>query len=220
MDTTEKIMIYMRIDQLMIGSMISDKKTLGLYSIAVALAELWYFIPSIIYASFFPSLAERYNNKSSYYNLLQKFADIMTSIAYLAIIGATTLGGIFIPMLFGFEYAKSSAILAVYIWTGLLICMSYAEHVTYIIKNHTNIIMITNVLCAIINVIFNYVFIPRFGIYGAALATLIDYVIVRVLILSTNWKKYQDTYVVEIKSLFPFIRMFNYIKGQIKYASN
>ena len=38
------VMVYMRIDQIMIGNMIGEKE-LGIYSAAVRISEIWYFIP-------------------------------------------------------------------------------------------------------------------------------------------------------------------------------
>ena len=49
------IMIYMRIDQIMIGQMLGDKEV-GLYSAAVRISEVWYFIPMAIVSSVFPAI--------------------------------------------------------------------------------------------------------------------------------------------------------------------
>ncbi len=51
------IMIYMRIDQIMLGEMVSDREV-GMYSAALKISEIWYIIPSIICNSFFPSIIE------------------------------------------------------------------------------------------------------------------------------------------------------------------
>jgi PST family polysaccharide transporter len=49
------IMIYMKVDQLMIAHMLDDN-SVGVYSAAVSVSEVWYFMPVIIASSFFPSM--------------------------------------------------------------------------------------------------------------------------------------------------------------------
>jgi PST family polysaccharide transporter len=48
-------MLYMRIDQIMLGQMVGNE-TVGIYSAAVRITEVWYFIPMAIVASVFPSI--------------------------------------------------------------------------------------------------------------------------------------------------------------------
>ena len=47
------LMLYMRIDQIMIGNMINDS-AVGVYSVAVKMAEVWYFVPAAVVSSLFP----------------------------------------------------------------------------------------------------------------------------------------------------------------------
>ena len=50
------VMVYMRIDQIMIKNMINDE-AVGYYSSAVRLCEAWYFIPVTLCNSLFPAIA-------------------------------------------------------------------------------------------------------------------------------------------------------------------
>src|SRR3989442_528209 len=51
------IVVYMRIDQVMLGEM-KGAEAVGIYSAAVKLSEVWYFIPMAIVSSVFPSIIE------------------------------------------------------------------------------------------------------------------------------------------------------------------
>lgn len=51
------VTVYMKIDQIMLGQMVNDE-AVGIYSAAVKISEVWYFIPVAIVASVFPSLLE------------------------------------------------------------------------------------------------------------------------------------------------------------------
>ena len=69
------VMISMRVDQVLIGQMLNDRQV-GLYSGAVKLGELWYFIPVSIAASTYPSLVDAKNRSEElYYGRLQKLYD-------------------------------------------------------------------------------------------------------------------------------------------------
>jgi len=61
------VMIYLRIDQIMIKEMLSETE-LGLYSAAVKLAEVWYCIPAIVTISLFPAII---NAKIGYRNFIR-----------------------------------------------------------------------------------------------------------------------------------------------------
>ncbi|MCI0564024.1 MAG: flippase, partial [Nitrososphaera sp.] len=49
------IMVYMKIDQIMIGEMIGGR-AVGLYSAATRISEVWYFVPVAVVSSVFPTL--------------------------------------------------------------------------------------------------------------------------------------------------------------------
>ena len=49
------IMIYMRIDRIMLGQMIGDK-AVCVYSAATRISEIWYFIPMTVSSSVMPSI--------------------------------------------------------------------------------------------------------------------------------------------------------------------
>ena len=66
------VMIYTRIVQVMIRDMIGDKEV-GIYSAAVKISEAWYFIPTIITMSVFPSIIDAKKiSKNMYNERLQK----------------------------------------------------------------------------------------------------------------------------------------------------
>ncbi|HBV4569963.1 TPA: flippase, partial [Klebsiella aerogenes] len=61
------LMLYMRIDQIMIGNMIDDA-SVGIYSVAVKMVEIWYFVPIAIVSSLFPKIikAKDEDNEDNY----------------------------------------------------------------------------------------------------------------------------------------------------------
>jgi O-antigen/teichoic acid export membrane protein len=71
------IAVYMRIDQVMIKNMLGDREV-GLYSAAMRLVEVWYFIPMIITQSVFPAIVNAKKiSEELYYTRLQKLYEMM-----------------------------------------------------------------------------------------------------------------------------------------------
>ncbi|HGV3500186.1 TPA: oligosaccharide flippase family protein, partial [Klebsiella michiganensis] len=65
-------MLYMRIDQIMIGNMIGDS-AVGVYSVAVKMVEVWYFFPVAIVSSLFPKIIKLREVDSAKYNQRLQF---------------------------------------------------------------------------------------------------------------------------------------------------
>lgn len=203
--------IYMKVDQIMVGKMLTSSD-LGVYSVAVNLAEYWYFIPGVIYMSFLPVLTESLGDNKRFKELLQKFSDIMVGIGYLAVVGVLLVGRFFIVLLYGTDFEQSSYILMIYIWSGIFTCLSYAGQAYFIINNNTKILMYIQIIGALLNVFLNLIFIPIMGVYGAAFATLMEYAIVAFGQMILLHNKYKDLYDIELRALIPFKRLIRIIK--------
>lgn len=203
--------IYLKIDQIMIGRLLPHAD-LGVYSIAVTLAEYWYFVPLALYNSFLPALSKSADNQALFEKKLQKFADIQVTIGYLAVIGVMIFGKIAISIMYGPEFEKSAIILMVYIWSGIFTCLALSGTAVYVINKDSKTVLYINLAGAVINFVLNIVFINMLGIVGAALATLIEYALVSFGQMVVLRKKYGRLYSIQLKALFPFQRMLRYIK--------
>lgn len=202
------IMIYMKIDQVMIGSMINSS-ALGIYSAAVRISEKWYFIPNIISASVFPAIIKaQKKSQKLYLNRLQKLYDFFTwfSISFALVI--MLFSSFIINILFGKEYAQASGVLSVHIWAGVFVFLGVASTHHLVAENLTKINFFRTILGAISNVILNIIFIPLYGIVGAAYATLISYA-VSGYFSNILFKRSRIIFLMFIKSLFPI----NYLKS-------
>jgi O-antigen/teichoic acid export membrane protein len=169
------IMIYMRIDQVMIGEMAGDKEV-GIYSVAVQLVEVWYFLPGIIVSSVFPSIVEAKSmGDIVFYERLQKLYNFLALMAYVVAIPVTFLAGWVVKILFGVPYAKAGPMLSLLIWSVLFTNLGVARSTFLTAMNWTRIYLMTVSLGCIINVGLNYLLIPRYGGMGAVIASCIAY---------------------------------------------
>ncbi|WP_083238554.1 flippase [Salinivibrio sp. BNH] len=167
------VMIYTRIDQIMIKEMLGDHKV-GLYSAAVRLSEATTFIPTLITASIFPAILNAKKISSKLYN--QRIQSLYTFMVWTAIsiaLPITLLSDWLILFLFGEEYRAASAPLMIHIWTAVFVFLGVAFSKYLITENLTSISLIRTLCGAISNVLLNLWLIPGYGITGAAIATLI-----------------------------------------------
>jgi len=167
------VMIYMRIDQVMIGQMLGDKEV-GLFAAAVRLSEIWYFVPAAIASSVFPAIMRaKQQGESVFQERIQKLYDFMTWLALGVAVATTLLAHWVIHLLYGPAYAESADVLSLQIWAGVPVCMSFVHGRWLIVENLQKYSMYYSGCGAILNVVCNLLLIPIYGIKGAAIATLI-----------------------------------------------
>lgn len=169
------IMLYMRIDQVMLAEILGDKEV-GFYSAAVRLAEVWYFIPTAIVSSTFPSIVEaRQISETLFFERLQALYRLMASTAYGIAIPTTFLSGWIVQFLFGNAYTKAGPMLAILIWASLFVNLGVARSSFLTAMNWTRLHLLTVFLGSLLNIGLNILLIPATGGVGAAISTCISY---------------------------------------------
>lgn len=169
------LMIYNRIDQVMIGQMLNNQ-SVGIYSVAVKLSELWYFFPLMALNSMFPAILEAKKNGDAdfYLKRVQKVMNLMAVIAYAFVVPLSLFSTIIIQVLYGNAYMASGPILSVYVLSGVFYLLSYTREYWVTAENITRFSLYATGAGAILNVILNLYLIPAYGGIGAAYATLIS----------------------------------------------
>lgn len=169
------IMIYLRIDQVMLGEMVGSEEV-GVYSVAVRLAEVWFFIPTVIYWSVLPSLVEaKAVSDELFYERLQKYYNLMALIAYAIAVPVMLLAKWLVLTLYGAPYAEAGLMLAILIWANLFTFLEISRSAFFNVMNWNRIYFVTLVLGAVLNVVLNLLLIPRYGGLGAVIASCIAY---------------------------------------------
>ncbi len=171
------VIIYMKIDQIMIGNMLGAAEV-GIYSVAVKLSEIWYFVPMAIGSSVFPSIvALRKISKELYLSRMQSFYDIMIWMAILIAAPVAFFSKDIIAFVYGSQYVGAGPVLAIYIWAGVAIFLGVASEQYLLAENYIKISFVRALIGGISNVVLNFYLIPKYGIIGSAWATLISYTI-------------------------------------------
>lgn len=200
------VMIYMRIDQVMLQEMIGSE-AVGQYSAAVRISEAWYFIPMVITSSLFPAIINaKKKSEELYYARLQRLYDLMVWISLAVAIPMTFLSNWVINLLYGSAYSQAGSVLMIHIWVGMFVSLSVASGQWYINEGLTIYAFYRNLLGAICNIFLNLILINKYKIIGAAMATLIAYMLASYVFDSFN-SKTRITFIQKTKS-FCFYHLF------------
>jgi len=193
--------IFMQIDQIMIGQMLGNQ-SVGQYSAAVCISTIWYFIPMSIVNSVFPSIIEaRKIDEKLYYERLRKLFNVMALCAYSVIIPLTFLSNLIVNTLYGKEYIQSAYILQVHIFSCIFLFLGLARGPWINAENFTKFVLLTNSIGAVSNVILNYVLIGWMGTIGAAYSTLISYFLAYIA-SNILFAKTRPILLLQIKAIF------------------
>ncbi|MFM6097503.1 MAG: flippase [Dolichospermum sp.] len=194
------IMIYMRIDQIMLGQMVGDK-AVGLYSAATRISEVWYFIPTVIASSVSPAIyAAKEVSEALYYQRIKQLIRMLVLISLVISVPMSLMSFKLITILFGNGYAEAGKILAIHIWASLFVFMGVATSPWFIAEGLTEFSFHRTLIGAVVNVVLNFILIPSCGGIGAAIATVIAYAIAAFLANGINSKTHR-IFTIQLKSL-------------------
>ena len=170
------IAIYMRIDQVMIKELM-DVNAVGQYAAAVRISEAWYFIPMLLGTSLYPSIINaKNNNEELYYARLQKFYTFMVWLGIAVAIPMTFLSNDIVNILYGEPFHEAGDVLMIHIWAGVFLSLGIACGKWYLAENYTRGALNKALFGMVLNVIGNYILIPKYGINGAAISTLFGHI--------------------------------------------
>ena len=169
------IMVYVRIDQIMLGQLMGDKPV-GIYSAAVRIAEIWYFFASAIVNSFTPSIVQaKQESETLYYQKFQKLFNLMAIITFGIAVPLTFLSKFIIVTIFGENYAAAASVLSIYIWSAVFGFFGWAKGIWIVAEGYTLFALISTCTGAAMNIVLNFWLIPLYQENGAALASVISY---------------------------------------------
>ncbi|ADU67190.1 polysaccharide biosynthesis protein [Desulfurispirillum indicum S5] len=169
------IMIYLRIDQILLGEL-AGNEAVGIYSVAVRLSEVWYFIPAAIYWSVYPAIVEAKGiSEELFYERLQKLYRLMVFSSYALALPVVFVAQWLVPFLFGEAYGQAGVMLGVLIWSNVFVSLEMARSSFLTVMNWTRMYLVTVVLGCLLNIALNLWLIPIYGGIGAAVASLVAY---------------------------------------------
>ncbi len=162
--------IYSRCDSIMIGNMLS-KEELGVYAIAVKLISIVQIGISPVRESVYPNMIELYETDKKLYE--KRYIQITALLTWIYLIGVS-VSFIVLPYIFNVlkpEYTNAFSIYKVYVIGTFFMYNAGLRAGHYTLIKRGNILMYSQIISVILNIIMNYVFINYIGTFGAAIAT-------------------------------------------------
>jgi O-antigen/teichoic acid export membrane protein len=197
------IMIYMRIDQIMIMKMVGERE-MGIFSAAVRLSEAWYFVPVVITNSLFPAIVNAKKvSETEYRQRLQRLFNFMVWISLAVAIMVTFLSPFLVTMLFGEPYAGAARILSIHVWAGVFVCLGVASTGWFLSENLQQFGLLKSVLGVCLNVVLNFILIPVYGAVGSAIATISCQIVVSFL-LNAFHPRAREIFKMQLRALMLF----------------
>ena len=185
-----------------------DLKAVGIYSIAVTIVQLVFYVTNSINTIVFPYV-------SSNLKIIKKDEVILDMVklsftSTIIILFPLVLAGFYVfPFIFGAEFLESYYIFLILAF-GIL-----AESISRVIitwfkgLNKTKELLNISVSCIILNIILNFYLIPILGLKGAAISSVVTYSLRMILILIRfrHYVKFKISKIfkIEFKQLYFFI---------------
>lgn len=172
--TALAITLNMRIDQLMINVMLGEREV-GLYSSAVRIYEAWLLVPYVVSVSLLPAIIKSKATGDAVYQkrlvwLFRVFFWSSVAVAALTYFTAEFL----ITHTFGPAYLEAVPVLKIVMFTTAFAALGSGSARYFIAEKMESKFALRTSIAAALNVILNLIFIPRIGIEGAAIATLLS----------------------------------------------
>jgi len=167
--------VYFRVDTLMLEWM-KGPEAVGQYAAAYKFVELALLGSGLVMTSLAPLLAERWPaNPTGFAWLYQQTADYMGMLGVLAAGVMTVFGADLIRAIFSPSFIDAIAILRVLSVAAFIVYLSNAlGHVMVAVGIQGPGFLTTRIVGILLNVSLNLLWIPRWGGYGAAWATVLS----------------------------------------------
>ena len=167
------VVILMRTDQVMLGQMRGDKEV-GIFSAALALSEIWYFVPMAITSSVFPAMVQAWKtDENLFYQRLKRLYLVMVWLSLAVAIPLTLFSSEIVGVLYGGEYHSTAAVLSIHCWAGVFLFLGVVSNMWFLLENLNHYTLYRCIVGATVNVGLNLVLIPEYGAKGAAISTLV-----------------------------------------------
>lgn len=166
------VSIYYNFDIIMLGFM-KGEEVVGWYNAAYKIILIIIILPSLIIKSFFPLLSQAYGDNKKVSNVIRQYLKIMFSISIPFGFGGVVLAPLIINFIYGQAYNNATLSLQILSWNIVAVFISIAFAHPLLAWNKQNTYMKIIAGGAITNLLFNVLLIPKFGMEGASVATVL-----------------------------------------------
>jgi O-antigen/teichoic acid export membrane protein len=166
--------LFNRFDILML-SIMQGETAVGYYSAPYKLTESILFIPSALAGSLMPVMAKQFEKQKE---KLEYTYSLGTRYIFLLLfpitIGGCVLGKDIIFLAFGDDFSDSIFVFQILTISIIFNSLNSIQTALLVAANKQQFNNIAVTICAVLNIILNFILIPKYDFIGAAVATLIS----------------------------------------------
>ena len=178
------VQIYMVLDKTMLGYLISDKSEVGYYEQAQKITRFLLYLIASLSTVIMPRVSLEYakgNIEKVKEYLYKSFNYVFMFIVPMSL-GVVCVSNVFVSIFLGNDYMKSIPILNILSITNVIISISNLIGSQYLLPlNRNKEYTIACVSGAVVNMIFNWLLIPKYQAIGACMGTIIAESVVSIL---------------------------------------
>ena len=171
------LILYQRIDQVMIGNLI-DKESVGYFSVANKFVEILIYIPMVLSQTIMPVLVSiREKSEEEYIKKGQLFMNISIWLTVLLSGMTSLLAYWIISLTFGQAYLPAVVVLQVLSFKAASLALSNTAGTMIVAEGMQRYAAVRDTLGCIVCICLNYVLLPRYGIMAAAWIAILSNVV-------------------------------------------
>lgn len=194
------VVIMQRIDQLMISKMIGTENV-GQYSVAFKFVEVMIFVPTIIAQTISPVLVKiRNENKDEYVGKSQIFMDLTVWICVIMAIVVCIIAYPLVRFTFGEQYLHAVPVLQIMAFKVVGDALSQTSGQLMIIEGTQKYAVIRNIVGCICCIFLNLLLIPKNGIIGSSIVSVIS-LFVSGFLVNALIPKYKQIFLQQTKAI-------------------
>jgi O-antigen/teichoic acid export membrane protein len=168
------VLAYMKIDSIMLEHF-RGIEAVGIYTGGVRFIEALYFFPVMLTNTLFKKIIEaKQIGEQLFREKTLVLVSLSTWLGITLCITILTLGPIMIDVLYGTQYSDSKKVLIIYAFNLIFISQGVATSKWLYTENLQILHSIKTYMGLFVNIGLNLVFIPRYGVIGAAWTSLIS----------------------------------------------
>jgi O-antigen/teichoic acid export membrane protein len=175
--TSAAVVIYQRIDQVMIGQMI-DNESVGYFSVAARFVEVLVFIPMMLAQTITPVLVRiRKESEEAYVKKGQQFMNLSVWLSFAAALFTSIIAYWLVRYTFGQTYLPAVAVLQLMAFKVVSVALSNTAGAMLVTEGLQKWAIMRDGLGCLACVLLNYLLLPHYGIMAAAFVAIASNVV-------------------------------------------
>ena len=167
--TSTAVIIYQRIDQVMIKKLLEDNSAVAFFSVASRFVEVLIYIPIMLAQTITPVLVSaREKSEEDYVRKGQQFMNLSLWCSFLAALLTSLLSYWIIRFTYGVQYLPAVAVLQVLSFKAASVALSNTAGAMLVTEGLQRFAIFRDTLGCLVCIALNYLLLPRYGIIASA----------------------------------------------------